>query len=210
MQPCLIFVHLIEINNTSKSPIETSVLPSLEIQNKPTLFQKMDDMNHSKNAPNQNLFFRQLPLFQSLTLDQKEWLQDRIQFETLEGKSLIYKPNEPTNELYLIQKGKIKTEVINPDGKILIKRIGLPGDIIGEHLLYDVETRNEFAWSLQDPVEIYSIQISDLKKLMRENFDFLQNIFRIIGEQIQLAENRVHSFSVRQARWRVIDFLKEK
>lgn len=167
-------------------------------------------MSHAvKKTPDQSLFIRQSPIFQSLTFDQQEWLRERMEFRRIEGKSMIYRPNDPISELYILIKGKIKSEVIHQDGKVFLKRIGLPGDIFGEHGLYKLEERNEFAWTLQDEVQLYVIQLKDLRRLMIENFDFTLQLFKIITEQIQQAEKRVVSFSVQHARWRVINFLQE-
>lgn len=160
-------------------------------------------------SPNQSIFFSQHPLFETLTFDEKCFLKEVSKLKILDGKSLIYKPDEPISEIYLIQKGKIKTEIIHPDGKVFIKRIGLPGDFFGEHKIYNIDKRNEFAWTLQEDAEIYSIPVSDFKKLMSLNFDFMVQFFKIIGNQIKKSEYRILSFTAQQARWRVIDFLKE-
>jgi CRP-like cAMP-binding protein len=121
----------------------------------------------------------------------------------------IFFPDQDASSIYLLHSGRVKIGSYSDDGREIIKAILQPGEIFGELAILGEEKRTEFAQALDDKVGICVMPLDDMRKLMYEDKSFSLKVTRWLGLRIQRTERRLESLVFRDARGRVIDFLKD-
>lgn len=120
----------------------------------------------------------------------------------------IYFPNEKSNKIFFIISGRVKIGAYSDYGKEIIKAINQSGEIFGEGGLMGEEVRTEFAQAMDD-VQYYVIPLVNLKDLMRKNSAVTMQVMRLIGQKLVKVQRRLESQVFRNARSRVIEFLRD-
>ena len=75
--------------------------------------------------------------------------------------------------------------------------------IVGE------EVRTDYAKAMNQEVQYFTLKVDDLRKLMRSNHRLCTKILTMMGTRLRRVENRLESLIFKDARTRIIDFLKE-
>lgn len=154
-------------------------------------------------------FLEQFPLFDALSSDQKRTLTQMVSFHKLGKHKTVYEPGHPSNSIYFLVKGSIKLSANYGNDKEVIKSILQPLAMFGELAIVGEETRSDFASALQTDIQFFELKLEDFKSLMRENFAFSQAVLLLIGSKLRRAEARLESLIFKDARARIIDFLKD-
>ena len=81
--------------------------------------------------------------------------------------------------------------------------------MFGELGLIGEENRQDFAQALKEDVHLYSLKVSDFKKMMRNNFELCSSIMNLFGSRLMRAENKLESLIFKDARTRIIEFIKD-
>jgi CRP/FNR family transcriptional regulator, cyclic AMP receptor protein len=127
----------------------------------------------------------------------------------LNKRKIIHISDSSIKYFYFLQKGLIKISNVNDDGRELIKYFVKPGDTFGElNLLDNEEDRNEIGAAIED-CEVCVIPVDSVKQKMSSDPAFRKNINHSIGRRIKKMEDRFYSLSLKGARERILDFLKE-
>lgn len=129
--------------------------------------------------------------------------------DTFKKGEFIYFPDEPSDELYLIEKGRVKIGAYSEDGKEILKGVLHPGEIFGEMALVGEESRSDFAQAMDEEVVVCHMRLEDIRSLMYEDINFSLKITRLIGLKLQKMERRLESLVFKDARTRIVDFLKD-
>ncbi len=81
--------------------------------------------------------------------------------------------------------------------------------MFGELGIVGEESRTDFAKAMNQEVQYFTLKIDDLRKLMRSNHRLSTKILMMMGSRLRRIENRLESLIFKDARTRIIDFLKE-
>lgn len=154
-------------------------------------------------------FLTQFPLFSTLSGRDRERLTEMMELKIKPRYSFIYLTDEPSDCLYFLAKGTVKIGTHSHDGKEVIKNLIHPLAIFGELGLIGEEKRKEFAQALKEDVHLYVVKVDDFKSLMRNNFDLCNKVMMSFGSRLIKAENKLESLIFKDARTRIIDFIKE-
>ena len=124
-------------------------------------------------------------------------------------KEIIYFPDESSNSIFLIKKGKVKISRLSAEGKEIIIAILGPGEIFGESAITDTNSpRDEFAEATEDTV--LCLMFSDIiHDLMAKDADFSLKIIKIIGFRFKKVQSRLESLMFKSSDERVKSFIKE-
>ena len=121
----------------------------------------------------------------------------------------IFFPDDPSDKIYFLRKGKVKIGSYSTGGREIIKGLLNPGEIFGELAMFKEGTkRNDFAMAL-DEVEVCIMSIDDMKNMMRDDMNFSLQITLILGSKLVKTERRLESLLFKDARTRIVDFIKE-
>lgn len=121
-------------------------------------------------------------------------------------KNLIFMEGQTPNDLYHIEKGRVKTYKINYDGKELITGIHREGDFLGYVPLLEERCYNENAEALED-VQVSIIPKSDFLTLIYTNKDVARKFIKLISNNLEEMENRLINVAYQSVRQRVASAL---
>jgi CRP/FNR family transcriptional regulator, cyclic AMP receptor protein len=154
-------------------------------------------------------YLENINLFKELSEPELMKIEKTTKMKTIAKGQYIYFPTEPSSSVYFLKQGRIKIGSYSDDGKEIIKRIMQPGEIFGELSLTGQSTRADFAKSLDDDVVICAMQVPDMESLMESNSKLSLKVTKLIGFRLLKMERRLKDVIFKDARTRIIDFLKE-
>ena len=123
-------------------------------------------------------------------------------------KEVIYFPEEPSNTIYLLKSGKIKISRISPDGQTITLALLGPGEIFGESAILGQPVRQNIAEVVEDAL-ICAIDKSSFQELLEKSNVLSRRIQTHIGKRVQEVESKIEDLVFKDARERVVTFLKQ-
>ena len=161
-------------------------------------------------AQNSKLWhLEQINLFKNLSDEELVELDDLTIMKTAEKNQFIYFPKEPSKILFFLKAGRIKIGSYSEDGKEIIKAILYPGEVFGEMGIVGEESRKDFAVAMDSETRMCTLHVDQFKKMMEANSELSLEVTKNIGEKLRNIERRLESLIFKDARERIIDFMKE-
>ncbi len=155
------------------------------------------------------VFIEQFPIFNTLSDSEKQQLLQMVEYKVRPKYSYLYMPDESSNMVFFLVKGVVKIGTHSSDGKEVIKSILHPFAMLGELGIVGEEKRKDFARAMNDEVHYFTLRVEDFKKLMRSNHQLSLQVLGLMGDRLRKAESRLESLIFKDARTRIIDFLKD-
>jgi len=148
-------------------------------------------------------------LLESLSSEEKMKMAEMVRDRSINKGEYIYFPEETSRNIYFLKEGRVKIGSYSDDGKEIIKAILQSGEIFGELSLIGEEKRTDFAQAMDNNVIICSMQMQDMEKMMQQNASLNFKVTKLIGFRLRKVERRLESLIFKDARTRVIDFIKD-
>ncbi|QCK13615.1 response regulator [Mangrovivirga cuniculi] len=124
----------------------------------------------------------------------------------------IFTEGDLLNYLFLIQSGKVKTTMINDDGKEYIVDIHNEGDLLGiESIIDNIESKTSA--EILDEADIYLIPRADFNEILASNRELANKFIKVLSHNIIEKEEKLLKLAYDTVRKRVADALivfKEK
>lgn len=117
----------------------------------------------------------------------------------LEGKQV-------SSNVYFLKNGTIKITSYSNDGNEIIKNIVKRGDIFGTLGLFEAEDEEDYVVAMEDAV-VCIIDSGYFKKLMENNRNLNNYIFKLAGLRIKKLERNLTSLLYKDATTRIKDFI---
>lgn len=152
---------------------------------------------------------QEINLFKEVDQPCFDALSDLSEKISINKHRYAYKPNEASNTIYFLLKGRIKICSYNDIGKELIKTIHYPGEMFGEDGLLERDTYEDYAQAMDSNVEVLAIPTNELKKYLCQNPSLSIKLSTRIGCKLKAAQKRIENFVFKSARTRIIDFIKD-
>lgn len=154
-------------------------------------------------------YFEDTDLFEVLCPKKTPYLEDRHEPGVYMKDQMVYLQDQSSEKIYMVSNGRIKIGTYAPDGKEIVKAILTKGEVFGELALAGEEKRQDFAQAMDNDTRVCSMTIDDLKDLMVENKELSLKILKIIGFRLRKMERKIESLVFKDARTRIVEFLKE-
>jgi len=154
-------------------------------------------------------WLEKIRLFEGLSEEEMNRINDRATMKTRPKGAHIYFPNEPSKVIFFLKQGRVKIGTYSDDGKEVIKAIMHPGDMFGELGLVGQETRRDFAIAMDDDVRVCTMNVEEVLEMMRSNPELSLRITATIGDRLAKVERKVESLIFKDARTRIIDLIRE-
>lgn len=154
-------------------------------------------------------YFEETNLYELLCPSKSPGLENKHNPNVYQKDDFIYFPNDASSNIYMIANGRVKVGSYLEDGKEIIKAILGKGEVFGEMVLTGEEKRTDYAQSMDPNTRVCPMTIEDLQALMKDNKELNLKIFKIIGLRFKKLERRVESLVFKDARTRIVEFLKE-
>lgn len=147
-------------------------------------------------------------LFDGMPEDEVRLLEGMMEEKKYGKFRYIYQQGEKSDFIYLLAKGTIKIGSTHADGREMIKRILHPEAVFGESGIYSGDTYHNFALTMNQDVIVYRIAVQDFRALLRRSQVLNLNVLTMIGNRLTNTEKRLESLVFKDARSRIIDFLR--
>jgi CRP-like cAMP-binding protein/ActR/RegA family two-component response regulator len=155
---------------------------------KATFNNDLDGVNHFFNQA------KELKEFQKLS--------EKRHVRTCHKKEFLFMEGQTLNDIYFINKGKVKTHKSNDDGKELITGIYSAGDFLGYVSILEDAPCKETATILED-TEIAIIPKQDFLALLYSSKDVARKFIKLLSNNLTEAENRLVNLAYQSVRQRV-------
>ncbi len=131
------------------------------------------------------------------------------EFDHYKRDQFIYFPDEPSEYIYMIAQGRVRLGHYSADGKEIITSILTVGEIFGELAIAGEDKRKDFAQSMDGDTKICKLSIQELKALMYGDRELSFKVLKLVGLRLMKLERKLESMVFKDARTRIIDFLKD-
>jgi len=152
---------------------------------------------------------RVFPLFDNLTPDEFDRLENMLEYRTATKYTMLYDSGQPSDNVHFLLKGTIKTCTLSSDGREVIKTILHPVSMFGELGMVGERYRHESAFTMNQDVDYCTLSVTNFQLLMRSNHSLCLKVLQVVGSRLLNAEQKLESLIFKDARARIIDFLKE-
>ena len=154
-------------------------------------------------------YFESVDLFNVLCVHKVKNMGKTHTFSQFKKHQFIYFPDEPSKYIYMIAVGRVKVGNYTSDGKEVVKAILSKGEIFGELALTGEDIRSDFAQAMDEDTQVCPMSIQDMQALMKDNKELSFKIFKLIGFRIKRLEKKIESLVFKDARTRIIEFIKD-
>ncbi len=166
-------------------------------------------MKHMKTLrSNATDFLRNLPLFQTLNENELKQVEEMSTLKHCIKQEVIFEAGAASQAVYFLIKGIVKIGAVYEDGREVIKHVLYPMAMFGELSLVGEERRQDTAIAMED-TQLYIIKAEAFRKLMQTNPDLSMRLLTLIGNRLRRTESRLESLILKDARERIIDFLRD-
>jgi CRP-like cAMP-binding protein len=154
-------------------------------------------------------YFEESDLFEILCPRKTPGMENQHIPSEYQKDDFIYFPEDASKQIYMISNGRVKIGTYTEDKKEIVKAILTKGEIFGELALAGEEKRSDFAQAMDNDTRICCMSIDDLKHLMKDNQELSFKILRIVGWRLRKMERKIESLVFKDARTRIVDFLRD-
>jgi CRP/FNR family transcriptional regulator, cyclic AMP receptor protein len=152
-------------------------------------------------------FLSKIPMFSHLNNVEIAQVAAFTQHKCTSKFQFVFMQDEPSEHLFILQSGRIKTGCFAVDGREVIKEILQPNAVFGDLALTGEQKRLDFAQALCDEITYFSIKITDFHQLMQTNQRLMFSALQHLSAKLQRLEERLSSLILKDARERIIEFL---
>lgn len=140
--------------------------------------------------------------------EQKDFqrLSENSRVRTFKKKDIVFQEGQSPNDLYFVEKGKIKVYKVNSDGKELITNIVSEGEFFGFMPLLEDIAYTETAETLEDS-RITIIPKADFIALIYNSKDVARKFFKLLSNSLADMEDRLLHVAYQSVRQRVAQVL---
>ena len=154
-------------------------------------------------------YLRDHKLFWTLSMSQIKQLCIITGFKTAKKGDTIYFSSSDVPRIFLLKKGNIKIVSVDDEGNETIKEILQKGDLFGELTLEKDLEVNEYAKALTEEVSICSFLMSDFEELILKNPSLALTYTKFVGLKMKRLKNSYSNLVSKDAKTRLITFLKD-
>jgi CRP/FNR family transcriptional regulator, anaerobic regulatory protein len=166
-------------------------------------------VNHhclSCEANHQGNCIKKVPIFSTLTMEEMvEISMTTTQREYKKGES-IYLEGEPSENLFVIHKGKVKISKLSEEGKEQIIRILYEGDFMGELSLFTQSPFMNNAEALET-TSVCIVNGKELSRLIEKNPSISLKIMKELSSRLENTERLIESIGLGNVEQRVAEIL---
>ncbi|MGB0934089.1 MAG: Crp/Fnr family transcriptional regulator [Lishizhenia sp.] len=151
-------------------------------------------------------------LFDGISFEDKKKIETLTNTRKLNKHEYVFFPDDPSKDIHFLASGRIKVGKHSPNGKENIKAIIYEGEMFGELSLLEKNPdakREDFAMAMDEDTIICSIPQENMAKLLQEHPVLNEKVMKQITKRLKRTEKRMEALMFKDARTRLIDFIKE-
>ena len=121
----------------------------------------------------------------------------------------LFMEMDPSNEIILIDKGKVKIGRYDSSGNENVLAFCGKGEVLGHMALLGETKHKSFAEVMEDGTQICKMDIQKAKELTRDYIPFALEMNRRVGNHFRKMERRIELLMCKSVRTRVVEFLQD-
>jgi CRP/FNR family transcriptional regulator, cyclic AMP receptor protein len=145
--------------------------------------------------------------FATLTAEERLYITQHAQLQTYSKHDIIYKPEQVAQKVFFLTKGTVKV-AIHSEKKDIIKYMVRPFALFGESPLTGEKFRRDFAYAMDEHVEVIAFESEALISVMKNNFAFAQTLLHFLGERLRYTEIQLENVVLKDSKSRILDYLR--
>jgi CRP-like cAMP-binding protein len=145
-------------------------------------------------------------IFKDLKEESMQELSRITSMQDIPKNQPIYFPQEPSNSIFFLKKGRVKLTRTSTDGKEMILALVNKGEVFGEMAYFDEGERNDFATALDDCL-VCAINKNEFKEFVDRNPELNLRITKLIGLKLKKYSERIEELVFKDAEQRLVSFL---
>jgi CRP-like cAMP-binding protein len=165
-------------------------------------------MNQSQTAPNKLWFLKHIRLFDGISPSEMQEMEKITRMEEVKKRQPLYLPGDPSSNVYLLKKGRVKIANTAPSGKEVTFDILEPGEVFGELDVLEDAPRSTSAETLDDAV-ICVIPRRDFDQYLAMHPTVMFKLTKLIGLRLKKIQSRVEDLVFRDVPARLAHLLSE-
>jgi len=135
-------------------------------------------------------YLRQIDIFEGLNRSEVEFMERLFVQRTFAKKDMIFSPDDESDRIYYIKKGKVKISKFSPDGREIILGIYQKGDLFGETMIYFSGLRETYAIALEES-DVWMLRKGNLEKLLENIPELREKLMIVIAQRRYEIEQRL-------------------
>ncbi|MBN1657945.1 MAG: Crp/Fnr family transcriptional regulator [Anaerolineae bacterium] len=135
-----------------------------------------------------------IDIFQDLSEEEIEEIDRATTMSTCRRGKIFYMPEDTSEVLFLLKKGRVQLYRISPDGKKLVIATVEPGSVFGEMALIGQGMHNTFAEATEDCV-LCVMNREDVERLLLTKPMVALRIFEVLGSRLRETEARLQQIA---------------
>jgi CRP-like cAMP-binding protein len=148
----------------------------------------------SEERTNKLGYLQMVDIFRDLTEAEIEEIDRATTMSSCRRGKILYMPEDTSEVLFLLRKGRIQLYRISPDGKKLVIATVGPGAIFGEMALIGQGMYNTFAEAIEECVFLVMSR-NDVERLLLTKPRVALRIFEVLSQRLKEAEARLEEIA---------------
>jgi CRP/FNR family transcriptional regulator, cyclic AMP receptor protein len=145
-------------------------------------------------------------IFEPLSTAEIEDLTGQLPDRHLEQGEMLYTPEERSERLFMLQKGKIRVFRTTPDGRELTLAIVESGTLFGEMALTAQWLEGAYTQAME-PSEVSTMLREDLERLVLEKPEVGLKIMHLLSERLRHYETRLEDITLKDVHSRLASII---
>ena len=145
-------------------------------------------------------------VFEPLSPEEIENLNGQLPDRHLEHGEMLYTPEERSERLFLLQKGKIRIFRTTPDGRELTLAIVESGTVFGEMSLTGQQLQGAYTQAME-PSEVSTMAREDLERLVLQKPEVGLQISHLLSERLRHYETRLEDITLKDVHSRLASII---
>ncbi len=154
-------------------------------------------------------YLGEVSLFEDLPQSNLQEIAELSSVKVFSKHQIIYRVADLANDVYILMNGIIKIISKSGEGREVIKTIIHPKSLFGIEYLSGNEFRMNTSKSIDKDVITLVIDAGEFKSYLKGNWELTERFIQMLGTRLMYVEERFESLVFKDARERIIDFLKD-
>jgi len=153
-------------------------------------------------------YLQNINFFKDIDAKTLEKIKQKTTLKSFKKNSFIYFQDEKSANIFFVKNGRVKIGTYSADGREVIKTILENGEVFGEQFLLNDTTMENYAQAME-PTCLLVIDRSEFQKIMEHNNFIALRMAKVFGERLQKLEKKFEALIFKDARSRIVDFIRE-
>jgi len=154
-------------------------------------------------------YLSEVSLFEDMSQEELLELADLSFVKEYKKHQILYRVNDEADDVYILVNGVVKIISKSMDGREVIKTIIHPKSLFGTEYISAQGIRSNTAKSVDKDVVCLHISSKDFQTYLKNNWELTERFIKMLGTRLMYVEERFESLVFKDARERIIDFLKD-